>query len=314
LNTPKPWLHGPIKRRDVVAIPILWLALLLSVHFHAAMLWFWLPQLPHPSLDEINPGTAATVLVTRLVPTPSVATVPESPPPSPPPAAAAPAARRAPSRVAPVRPPPVPPRAPATSPPIVAPAPVPVERPSPPDAPPPVAAPTPPRPQPDGDLASYIEARRRARGDPQTITGQGVASNAPAAETESQRKDRIIAANLAASREQPTFGYDPKSGGGVFQLTHVGYDYAEFYFTGWNKDIGRRAKQLIEVRKGDNSDIHLAVVRAMIGIIRAEVQGDFTWRSERMGQPVVMSARPSDNAALEAFLIQEFFSGPVRPR
>ena len=308
MNTPKPWLHGPIKRRDVVTIPIIWLTLLLSLHFHAAMLWFWLPQLPHPSLDEINPGTAAPVLVTRLAPAPSVA-VAESPPPSPPPAAAAPPARRVPSRVPPVRPPPVP----KPIPPVVAPAAVPIERPAPPDSPP-VAAPTPPRPAPETDLASYIEARRRARGDPQATTGQGVAPSAPAAETESQRRDRIIAANLAASREQPTFGYDPKSGGGVFQLTHVGYDYAEFYFTGWNKDIGRRAKQLIEVRKGDNSDIHLAVVRAMIGIIRAEVQGDFTWRSERMGQGVVMSARPSDNAALEAFLMQEFFSGPVRPR
>ena len=135
----------------------------------------------------------------------------------------------------------------------------------------------------------------------------------PASETESQRKDRIIAANLAA-REQPTFGFDPKSGGGVFQLTRIGYDDAEFYFTGWNKDIGRRAKQLIEVRKGNNSDIRQAIVSAMIAIIRAEVQGDFTWKSERMGRPVVMSARPSDNAALEAFLMQEFFSDPRRSR
>ena len=52
----------------------------------------------------------------------------------------------------------------------------------------------------------------------------------------------------------------------------------------------------------------------MIAIIRAEVQGDFTWKSERMGQPVVMSARPSDNAALEAFLMQKFFSDPRRSR
>ena len=79
-----------------------------------------------------------------------------------------------------------------------------------------------------------------------------------------------------------------------------------------NKDIGRRAKQLIEVRKGGNNDIQHAIVREMIAIIRAEVQGDFTWTSERLGQRITMSARPADNAALEAFLVQEFFSGPTR--
>jgi len=100
----------------------------------------------------------------------------------------------------------------------------------------------------------------------------------------------------------------------VFQLRRVGYDDAEFYFTGWNKDIGRRAKQVIEVRKGGSDDIRLAIVRKMIAIIRDEVQTDFVWMSDRMGRRVIMSARPADNAALEDFLMQEFFSDPRHSR
>lgn len=40
-------------------------------------------------------------------------------------------------------------------------------------------------------------------------------------------------------------------------------------------DIERRTQQLIEARKSESLDIHIAVVRKMISIIRNEVQGDF---------------------------------------
>lgn len=315
------WRHVPVNRRDVVEIPIIWVAFLLSLGFHAAMLWFWLPRLPQPphlTVDETVPGDARTVLVTRLAstrtPTPAPGT--ESPSlPSPPPRAAIAPARRAPSPAAKPRP--------LSSPPVIAadarpvePLPPPVAEPPPLVAeppPPPVADRAPTRPPPETDLASYIEARRRARGDPTTIASLGTAASSPPAETEAERRDRIIAANLAPN-QQATFGYDPKSGGGVFQLKSVGYDDAEFYFTGWNKDIGRRAKNLIEVRRGNSNDIREAIIHKIIEIIRDEVQGDFTWRSERMGRVVVMSARPSDNAELEAFLMQEFFSDPRQAR
>lgn len=299
------WRDGPLNRHHVVAIPTIWVALFVSLHFHAAMLWFWLPRLPHPSLDETEPGKAHTVLVARLTPVPTP--VKESPPPaSPPPSPPSPprAAASPPSR----SPPPTSIKRPPSSPPPASPIPAPSTRPVEPSAPPvapPVAAPAPPRPPAETDLASYIEARRRARGDPPTQ------STTPPSETESERKDRIIAANLA-SNQQKTFGYDPKTGGGLFQLKRVGYEDAEFYFTGWDKDISRRAKQLIEVRRGTNSDIRLAIVRKMISIVRDEVQGDFNWKSERLGREVVMSARPADNAVLEEFLMQEFFSDPRR--
>jgi len=44
------------------------------------------------------------------------------------------------------------------------------------------------------------------------------------------------------------------------------------------------------------------------------VQTEFVWMSDRMGRRITMSARPSDNAALEDFLMQEFFPDPRRPR
>jgi len=301
LSNSENWLHAPIVRREVVAIPIVWVTFFLSLVFHAAMLWFLAPRLPQPPhlSDDTEPGEARAVLVTRLAPTPTKA----SPsPPSPPPRAADPPARR----------PPPPTAKPRPSPPPVLAADLQRAEPLPPPAPPTVAEPTPPRP-PESDLASYIEARRRARGDPTTSAPPGTTANTPPAETANERRDRIVAANLAQS-QQTTFGYDPKSGGGVFQLKRISYDDAEFYFTGWNRDIGRRARNLIEVRKGNNIDIRDAIIRRIIEIIRDEVQGDFSWRSERLDQLVVISARPGDNAELEAFLMQEFFSDPRRPR
>jgi hypothetical protein len=125
-------------------------------------------------------------------------------------------------------------------------------------------------------------------------------------EDENARKNRIIAANLGLGGRQ-TFGAQAKNGGGVFQIKTKEYDYAEFYFFGWNRDIGRNAKQLIEVRKGDNADIRIAIVRKMIGIVREYESTDFQWESHRLGRVLTLSARARDNAELESFMMQEFF-------
>lgn len=103
-----------------------------------------------------------------------------------------------------------------------------------------------------------------------------------------------------------TFGYDPDRNGGVFQVELMSYDYAEFTFIGWNKEIRRVTKQLIEVPKGNNSDIRIAVVRRMIALIREHAQEDFLWESQRVGY-LTLSARLKDNKALEDFLMKEFF-------
>ncbi len=191
--------------------------------------------------------------------------------------------------------------APPPPPPVIArnePAPAVVAPPVPPAATTPAPAPTPI----EGDFSSYLEARRRARG----ASAEGSTASTPSVEDERARHNRIVAENLGLNRT-PIYGQERK-GGGIFQLERVGYTSAEFTFFGWNKDIRRRAKQLIEVEKGANSDIRIAVVRKMISIIRDHESGDFVWISPRLGRELTLSARPSDNAGLEEFMLQEFFS------
>ena len=93
----------------------------------------------------------------------------------------------------------------------------------------------------------------------------------------------------------------------------MAYDDAAFEFFGWNTDMGRKTPQLIEVRKGDNSDMRIAVVRKMIAIIRQFEKEDFVWESPQRDRKYTLSARLSDNAALEAFLMHEFFDNPRNP-
>jgi hypothetical protein len=293
------WRYAPVKRHDVVTIPILWLAIALSLLVHLTMLVVWLPRLRLLPGENAERGTAGSPLVAQLVPRPGP---PESSAAAPPPA---PAADIAPvERVPPRRmPPPVKPR-PPSAPVLAQPGPG-IPSPSPPAAPP--APPAPP-----GDFASYVEARRLARGEAPSSPSSGSAPDAPPVDDEIARKNRIVAANLGMN-VTPTFGQDPKNGGGVFHVERLGYNDAEFYFFGWNKDIGRRSKQLIEVKKGNNSDIKLAVIRKMITIIREHETGDFSWESHRLNREVTLSARTGDNAGLEDFMMQEFFGDPRHP-
>jgi hypothetical protein len=160
-------------------------------------------------------------------------------------------------------------------------------------------------------LSSYIAARRNARGDA-PATSESNSPNAPPAESEKERLNRIVAANLGLNKT-PTFGDDPKRGGGMFQIKRVGYDDAEFIFNGWDQDINRVARQMIEVRKGTNANIQIAVVRKIIEIIRSHEPGDFVWISRRATKGVQLSARPADNAALEDYMMREFFGPEPRP-
>jgi hypothetical protein len=45
----------------------------------------------------------------------------------------------------------------------------------------------------------------------------------------------------------------------------------------------------------------------MIAIIREYEQEDFVWESRRLGRNVSLSARLTDNAELENFMMREFF-------
>ena len=291
------WRYDPINRHDTVTIRIIWVAFALSLLVHLAWLMTSPPlvrSLAFEPSDKVEPSQA---LIAQLAPR---ASPPESsaPPPSPsPPARTAPP----PTRIAPR---PVPPPIPRTET-------VPGAGAAPPPRPTPPAEAQPPQPPAQMDLSAYIAARRNARGEPAAPSPESNAPPAPPAESEKERLNRIVAANLGLNKT-PTFGDDPKGHGGVFSIRRLGYDDAEFFFNGWSQDIGRVARQLIEVRKGANPDIRIAVVRKMIEIIRANVPGDFVWVSRRMNRNVPLSARPADNAALEEFMMREFFGGEQR--
>jgi hypothetical protein len=279
------------RRRDVAAIRV---ALALSVLVHVAVLWKWVPQILHPSSETSQLDDSTSALSVELRPRASRAPAP--------PAAAVVRPERAPS----VEARPVQPRRRHSSPPIIA-----LNRPSPDmsSSAPAASARSPPAPVPrsaESDLASYVESRRRARGE--SAPPEAAAPGDPGAartEDENARANRLAAANLGSDRK-PTFGPE-RRGGGIFQVQHMSYDYAEFLFFGWNKDIRRNTQQLIEVRKGSNSDIRIAIVRRMIAIIREYEDGDFIWESRRLGRNVILSARAKDNAGLEEFMMREFF-------
>ena len=155
-----------------------------------------------------------------------------------------------------------------------------------------------------------LEAKRRARSESAPRPAPPSPPEPPAVEDEAARRIRIVAANLGTDR-LPTFGSDPTRGGGIFQIKRLGYDDAEFMFFGWNRDIRRNTTQLIEVSRGNNSDIRIAVVRRVITIIREYEQEDFLWESKRLGRNLTLSARAKDNAGLEAFMLREFFDASV---
>jgi len=157
---------------------------------------------------------------------------------------------------------------------------------------------------PTGDLSAYIAARRSARAVLEEPLPKVPA--APPVEDANARAKRIATANLASSRNM-TFGFDPSKSGGMFEVKHMSIDYGEFLFLGWNRDMGRRTQQLIEVRRGNASDIRLAIVRKMIEIIRQHEPVEFVWDSQRLGRSLILSSRQRDNSGLEDFMMQEFF-------
>ncbi len=290
---------GTLDRDSRATNRTVWAAFALSLAFHAALLWVWKPDDVRPVTHESpQRGTKSAPLVLQLAPAPKTTERPTAALlslPTPPVATAPP--RRAPPPKAAPRPP--------TPPVITQAAPAPSAAPPPPA---PSVAAAPPAP-PELDFFALLEARRRARGEvaPTPPPPPVPPSTTLSLETERERHNREVAANLGLSRT-PTYGPE-LTGGGVFQIQRLTADSAEFMFFGWNKDIRRNSRQRIEVARGDNPDIRIAIVRRMITIIRANESGDFTWVSRIQGRDVTLSARAQHNAELEAFLMEEFFAG-----
>jgi hypothetical protein len=241
-------------------------------------------------------------------PQPEVAAPPEAAPPAavaPPPKVPAPP----PQRVA-KAPPVIALKKPAPEEPLVT-APVPKLDETPTPRPPAAQVTPPPVPQlapkpAEADLAAYIEARRRARGE--------VPADTSAVDVERANRSTL---NSAALKQQVPTNFNPekpRNGYGSFEIRRRGFDYAEFMFKGWNENFRRNGLELIEVRQGNHASIDLAVVRSIIEIIRRTETGDFTWVSHRLGRSLTLSARARDNAGLEEFMMQEFYDDLHRYR
>jgi hypothetical protein len=288
--------------RSGVNIPRIGITIALSIVLHALLIWVIRPHMLKPEQGAETHGERRGPLSVEIAPRfrPPAPPVQRPQPPTPP----QPVAPRVTPRPKPEirRPPPQPPVMARNAPTPEVPRPQ-VER----------AVPTPPSPPPrETDLASMLEARRRARGEATATPAPPPAPEpSPPVEDARTRSQRIAEANLGTNRK-PKFG-ERGPGGGIFQIRYMAYDYAEFGFYGWNPDIRRDTGQVIQVRKENNPDIRVAVVRRMIAIIRSYKEEDFTWESPRLNRVVTKSARQRDTAELEAFLMQEFFEDDRRP-
>jgi hypothetical protein len=147
------------------------------------------------------------------------------------------------------------------------------------------------------DMLAAARDRRRAAGIPD-------ANDTPDQAPSDRDADAIARENIAFSMQSR----GDNDSGGVFQVTSKGVRTAELIFRGW--DVRRRnvTRQAFEIDAGLNGDIDTAIIRKMIELIRQQKKGDFNWESRRLGRVVVLSARPQDDAELEAFLKKDFFA------
>lgn len=154
-------------------------------------------------------------------------------------------------------------------------------------------------PEPQMDMLSMLNAARERRRAAQ----QDLQDNAQ----EESQSNNIALANINRDLQRSSGRWTGV--GGVFRIVSKGVRTAQFQFLGWNPGSGNRWSQTIEVDAGPNGDVELATVQKMIELIRSHYSGDFNWESHRLGRVLVLSARPDDNAALQAFLMREFFGG-----
>lgn len=262
------------------------IGLLLALLLHALGLWMIIRRDPLVVKPATRAGEGAISYIAPL----ASATPPRPPPPS------RPKPKVVPREKIPVRRPP--PKAVLPTPPEPR---VAITQPvTPPEA-------TPPTPVaqavPEEDFSARIEAARKRRAEARAQ--DPTLAEAPPAETDAQRANRIARENIAFSQRGQQADRDDT--GGVFQLRHVGVHTAEFSFRGWNTNFRRNWQQDITVDQGTEVDIETAVVKRMIELIRTHKTDEFIWDSRGTGRQVTLNANPAYDAELRAFLLKEFF-------
>ena len=149
---------------------------------------------------------------------------------------------------------------------------------------------------PQKDFMSFVRDKKQRAQD---LENYAARENAKAqAPSDDEQRDEIIKRNFQQSGTS-----------GIFSIRRKSSQTAQFSFKGWKNNNSIPQLELVDVEAGSDGDIDLAIVKKMIDIIRREYKGDFNWESQRLGRVVVLSARMEDNAGLETFLKQEFFSG-----
>src|SRR4051812_42858937 len=111
-----PWIDPP-RRHDTIAVPIVWIAVLLSLLIHGVALFITLRTMEPILASEPDQKSRTSSLAVQLAPEPERRAPPAAaPPPAPPPTVAlAPRTERPPPRRPPMRPP-----APTPPPPVIA--------------------------------------------------------------------------------------------------------------------------------------------------------------------------------------------------
>ena len=153
---------------------------------------------------------------------------------------------------------------------------------------------------PEMDMSNMLEAARERR---RSAEADAARENAAArAAEQGPSANEIARANIAFQQRKANGGTN-----GVFEIVSKGPRVAQYVFRGWTTDARRSQRQTITVDAGLNGDVEKAIIDSMIGLIRQYYSGDFNWDSHRLGRVVTLSARLTDTAGLQAFLLREFF-------
>lgn len=151
-----------------------------------------------------------------------------------------------------------------------------------------------PQTEPPTDVFNLAE-KRAGR---QAAEAAAVQENAGAAISS---VDDVVGKNLA--RATKTVGT-----GGIFQVIYpLGVREGTFKFNGWHPGTSDNWHATYTVDAGVGGNVHVAIIKKMIEVIRKSYSGDFEFESNRQGRVVPLSARLADNAALENFLMKEIF-------
>jgi outer membrane biosynthesis protein TonB len=147
------------------------------------------------------------------------------------------------------------------------------------------------------DFSAMVEAARRRR-EALGIAPSDIGTEPIRAQDANAKRDEIALQNIQRS-VRPARGRESNG----FLMLDKNPRIAHFSFQGAGES------RVIEVDAGPNGDINRAIVRKMIAVIREHSPGDIDWVSRRLGRVERLSARRQDNAALEEFLMREFFGG-----